>query len=370
MAVVKSTKKETDHTSGSKVNNMPISSSALRAVFRPASNHSSNSSSSKSDIHSPKLSDVIGFLAAFTPDADLSLDHPVVLENASAREVEIVRLLTFKYPTLQISASTTNSSESAHQKLVYRSTMPENRQSPVPLNRSKSDNHKTTQMIEDHQFRSATTADPTSSDSLTNTCQNNTTCSNEKSINSRSDLAEIQLLKGALHHSIQNGGMKQEGIFRLMRNLDRVDQLVADLLNNKNVDWASQDCHDIAGTIKAYSRKRMNNMFSKQDIEEIVKSKSANDFMQRLRKSALADSSSMLRHQQALFLSELAHAVNGEISSNRMDWGNLARVFAPNLFQHPDPAIELQLISSTIEATQLLLQWTLTSSALESNSNQ
>jgi hypothetical protein len=137
-----------------------------------------------------------------------------------------------------------------------------------------------------------------------------------------------------------------EGIFRLACNFDRPEQLRRSIAAGIPVDMGSDNPLDIASMFKLYTRIGFPHLITENDLREMVKSGDCASYLSAL--------STDRRHFLAL-LGRLCRAIDSNKEINRMDLSNLARVFAPNFFQHPDPLTEMRLIGHTIDVTKLIL---------------
>lgn len=142
-------------------------------------------------------------------------------------------------------------------------------------------------------------------------------------------------------------GIEEEGIFRLMKNLSRVEELRAAIASGQRINMLGDSPFDLASLLKAYTRVNVPNLLDAEKIEQIVAANDATLYLSTLDPET---------REYVGFLGRVARNVASHQEKNRMDMSNLARVFAPNFFQHPDPLVEMKYIKATIEATKIILQ--------------
>ena len=142
-------------------------------------------------------------------------------------------------------------------------------------------------------------------------------------------------------------GVECEGIFRLARSSNRPEELRAQIMRGEAPPMWEEDPFDLAALFKGYLLKSLPGMLSEAAIEEITRTGSSRAFLETLpteRRTFLA------------ILGRVCRAIDAQQARNKMDLSNLARVVAPNMFQHHDASVELRLIAATIEATKVILQ--------------
>lgn len=141
-------------------------------------------------------------------------------------------------------------------------------------------------------------------------------------------------------------GIDQEGIFRLTKSLARPEELRAMIQSGTPIDLHRENLHDLAGLFKCSLLKSFPGMLTEEDIHQIVATHNPTAYL-----SALSQD----RRRFLALLGQVCRAIDGNKDRNRMDMSNLARVIAPNMFQHHDPMVEFRLINPTIEATRIIL---------------
>lgn len=141
-------------------------------------------------------------------------------------------------------------------------------------------------------------------------------------------------------------GIEQEGIFRLTKSLTRPEELRIKIHSGDVVDWHQENLYDLATLFKCSLLKSLPEMLKEEDIRQIVATNDPSSYLSSL---------SPDRRRFLGLLGRVCRAIDGNKDRNRMDMSNLARVIAPNMFQHQDPLVEFRLINATIEATRIIL---------------
>lgn len=142
-------------------------------------------------------------------------------------------------------------------------------------------------------------------------------------------------------------GVACEGIFRLARSSSRPEELRIRIVQGEAPPMLDEDPFDLAALFKCYLLKSLPGMLNEAAIGEITRTGSSEGFLTTL---------STERRTFLAILGRVCRTIDAQQAHNKMDLSNLARVIAPNMFQHPDASVELRLIASTIEATKILLQ--------------
>lgn len=166
-------------------------------------------------------------------------------------------------------------------------------------------------------------------------------------------------VKGGADHLIRSEGYKIEGIFRVMNDLDRVNTLMTTIMSPSNydnntftciIDWTSVHPYDIAGVIKAYGRLRMGGLLNPHHIDTLLSTKDGYSFIKKLEADNLLEQAAYCH-----LIRYVALVVDEAKDITLMGYKNLARVFAPNLYQPENIKYEMHMIRQTIDATEVLL---------------
>ncbi len=235
----------------------------------------------------PKISSVIAALSAVPPE-HLAALGAIRVADATRREALLARTLAKHYPTLQITAQRA------------KKTLPFGRMGGEGDKEHGEDEH----------------------------------------------IPPIEQLSEAAR-LIMEHGVREEGIFRLMRNLVRVNELVTAIHAGKLVNMQGDTPYDLACLLKAYTRIAFPRMLSAKEVEQTCAERSA---------TALLESLPADRRAYLDLLINVSRAVVENTAANKMDYDALARVFAPNFFQDPDPLVEFKYIKPTIEAVAIILK--------------
>jgi hypothetical protein len=155
----------------------------------------------------------------------------------------------------------------------------------------------------------------------------------------------VQLIRAA--ELVAQKGIAAEGIFRLTKSLERPEELASEIAAGIQTDMDSDNPYDLASMLKIYTRKYYPNILSESDITSINETGDVTAFLSTLTAE---------RCQFLALLGALFRTIDLHQETNKMSMSNLARVLAPNLFQHPDPMVEMRLILPTIEATGIIMR--------------
>ncbi|PJF19582.1 Rho GTPase-activating protein 1 [Paramicrosporidium saccamoebae] len=145
---------------------------------------------------------------------------------------------------------------------------------------------------------------------------------------------------------ITQHGISVEGIFRLTKSLERPEELASIIAAGTRADMEHDSPYDLASMLKIYTRKYYPNILSESDITSINETGDAATFLSTLTAE---------RRRFLALLGALCRTIDSHQETNKMSMSNLARVLAPNLFQHPDPMVEMRLILPTIEAARIIM---------------
>ncbi|KAK8957414.1 hypothetical protein KSP39_PZI000867 [Platanthera zijinensis] len=159
------------------------------------------------------------------------------------------------------------------------------------------------------------------------------------------------ILLSMQRHLYSQGGLKEEGIFRI--NADNGQEMLAREQLNKGVVPHRVDLHCLAGLIKAWFRELPSGVLDSLTPEQVMHCNRKGECSQLIR---------MLPPTEAALLdwaiNLMADVVEQEIY-NKMNARNIAMVFAPNMTQMTDPLIALIHVVQLMNFLNTLIMMTL-----------
>jgi hypothetical protein len=141
-------------------------------------------------------------------------------------------------------------------------------------------------------------------------------------------------------------GAEVEGIFRLGASTEESKIIVKDICDGKQADISRVTPLSLANVIKRYTREVYPHLLTQEDIGRILAIEDASDYLASLPSR---------RRRFVGLLGRIARGLQSKVELNRMTITNLAIVFAPNFFQHPDPIVERDLNSPCRKVVELIL---------------
>ena len=142
-------------------------------------------------------------------------------------------------------------------------------------------------------------------------------------------------------------GLRKEGIFRLTFDLEGAARMTREVVAGESIDVINSDPYDLAIVIKGFTKLAFPNFLKISDLELFQTNGIITEYL---------ETQNTHRREYLSKLSALCRKVAEQEDKNKMNLHNLARVFAPNMFQDLDPMVEMRWINTTIAMVERIFR--------------